>query len=105
VIPLALAILRGFVIRPGRDGHAEALMNGRPARIEGFRSGCIKAYRQDAGFGFIAPDNGNDLFFHICCCRGWEFEPMAGDLVRFKTGRCDRTGKLRADVVELVRLR
>ncbi|WP_163836459.1 cold-shock protein [Spartinivicinus ruber] len=47
-------------------------------------TGTVKFFNSDKGFGFITPDDGKDLFFHISEVQGQE--PKDGDKVEFKIG-------------------
>jgi len=47
-------------------------------------NGTVKFFNSAKGFGFITPDEGNDLFFHISEVQGQE--PRDGDKVEFEIG-------------------
>ena len=46
--------------------------------------GTVKFFNASKGFGFITPDSGDDLFFHISEIQG--DEPKDGDKVEFEVG-------------------
>ena len=54
--------------------------------------GTIKTVREDRGFGFITPDNGNsDLFFHHTAVEEPTFEELReGQRVQFEPGQDPR---------------
>ncbi len=47
-------------------------------------TGTVKFFNVSKGFGFITPDSGEDLFFHISEILGQE--PRDGDKVKFDIG-------------------
>ena len=47
-------------------------------------TGTVKFFNTDKGFGFISPDDGKDLFFHVSEIRGEE--PQDGDKVEYDIG-------------------
>lgn len=47
--------------------------------------GVVKFFNSSKGFGFITPDSGDDLFFHISEIQG--MEPRDGDKVEFEVGQ------------------
>ncbi len=47
--------------------------------------GTVKFFNGSKGFGFITPENGDDLFFHISEIQGTE--PRDGDKVEFEIGQ------------------
>jgi len=49
-------------------------------------TGTVKFFNQDKGFGFITPDSGSDLFFHISEIQGGA-QPKDGDKVEFEMGQ------------------
>ena len=46
--------------------------------------GTVKFFNGSKGFGFITPESGDDLFFHISEIQGEE--PRDGDKVEFEIG-------------------
>ncbi len=47
-------------------------------------TGTVKFYNASKGFGFITPEDGKDLFFHVSEIQGQE--PHDGDKVEFEIG-------------------
>ncbi len=47
-------------------------------------TGTVKFFNNTKGFGFITPESGDDLFFHISQVQG--SEPRDGDKVQFEVG-------------------
>jgi cold shock protein len=64
--------------------------------------GKIKMWKEDKGFGFIKPDDGDaDVFFHVTALRE-EDEITVGKAVTFEIGVDPKTGKSKAVSVDLV---
>lgn len=47
-------------------------------------NGTVKFFNATKGFGFITPESGADLFFHVSEIQG--SEPRDGDKVEFEVG-------------------
>jgi len=47
--------------------------------------GTVKFFNGSKGFGFITPESGDDLFFHVSEIQG--DEPRDGDKVEFEVGQ------------------
>lgn len=47
-------------------------------------NGTVKFFNSTKGFGFIIPESGNELFFHVSEVNG--NEPREGDKVNFELG-------------------
>lgn len=48
-------------------------------------TGTVKFFNTTKGFGFITPDSGADIFFHISEVQGQE--PQDGDKVEYEVGQ------------------
>lgn len=66
--------------------------------------GTVKSWNDDRGFGFIAPDKGDqDVFFHIKAFRSQSSRPEVGQRVAFEV-ELSPEGRKRAKDVEGIRL-
>lgn len=60
------------------------------------QKGVLKTWKDDRGFGFIEPDNGEkDVFVHISSLKGMSRRPARGDVIFYEVAR-DNGGKLKA---------
>jgi CspA family cold shock protein len=65
------------------------------------RTGTVKNYLADRGFGFIVPDDAeNDVFVHISDVDGGDL--AQGDHVEFEVGTDKRSGRPHAVNVHVV---
>ncbi|MBM7617121.1 CspA family cold shock protein [Weissella uvarum] len=63
--------------------------------------GTVKWFNADKGFGFIARDNGDDVFVHFSAIQGDGFKSLdEGQKVEFNVTEGDR-GLQAADVTKL----
>ncbi len=63
---------------------------------EAFRKGVLKAWKDDRGFGFIQPEDGDkDIFVHISALKGMARRPVRGDVLLYQVGQ-DAGGKFKA---------
>jgi CspA family cold shock protein len=65
-------------------------------------TGTVKFFNDDKGFGFITPDNGGaDVFVHVSALeRGSSLKE--GQKVSYELGQDRRTGKSKAENVNLL---
>jgi cold shock CspA family protein len=67
------------------------------------KSGVIKRYFSNRGFGFLGADEGGaDLFFHVTDCLDDDDDLIGGRRVEFEQGR-DRNGRQIAKSVILLK--
>ncbi len=60
------------------------------------KSGFLKTWKDERGFGFIKPDDGSqDVFIHISALRGSARRPVKGDTIYFEI-ESDSGGKSKA---------
>lgn len=65
--------------------------------------GTIKVLK-DKGFGFIAPEEGKDIFFHSSDLVGVEFNELReGDAVTFETQEVEKNGEMKTNAVNVQR--
>jgi CspA family cold shock protein len=58
------------------------------------KTGTVKMYKPEGGWGFIRADDGSDIFFHVTDFDQRFDEPIKGDRVSFVAGM--RNGRPRA---------
>jgi CspA family cold shock protein len=69
------------------------------------RTGTVRCYDQQRGFGFIHPDDGGaDIFVHFTALdrAGLRQGVVYGQKLKFDTYDCPRVGKVSADNIERV---
>ena len=66
-------------------------------------TGTIKKLVNARGFGFIAADDGTEIFFHRSQVTGDRYDSLKeGDKVTFEKGKDDRSDRERAEKVTTV---
>lgn len=68
------------------------------------KTGTVKFYNGQKGFGFIAPDDGgNDVFVHATALERAGLHGLAeGQKVSFDTAKDSRTGKLAVSTLQVL---
>ncbi len=66
------------------------------------QTGTVKFFNTQKGFGFIAPENGDDVFVHISAVqRGGLQGLQEGDKVSFDTAVDQRSGKTAVENISM----
>ena len=67
------------------------------------KTGTVKFYNGQKGFGFIAPDEGgNDVFVHASALERAGIRSLAeGQKVSFETAKDQRTGKIAVSTLQV----
>ena len=66
------------------------------------KSGTVKFFNTTKGFGFIQPENGDDVFVHISAVQRSGLQGLQeGDKVRFDTAVNERSGKTAVENIEM----
>ena len=66
-------------------------------------TGKIRMFKEDRGFGFIKPDEGDgpDIFFHVTALAEGD-DIAVGKTVSYEVGTDEKSGKVKAISVDLV---
>jgi len=66
------------------------------------KTGTVKFFNSAKGFGFIQPENGDDVFVHISALQNAGLDGLQeGDKVTFNTAVNDRSGKVAVDSISM----
>lgn len=66
------------------------------------KNGTVKFFNSSKGFGFIQPENGDDVFVHISALQNAGIDSLQeGDKVTFNTAVNDRSGKVAVDSISM----
>ena len=66
------------------------------------KTGTVKFFNSSKGFGFIQPENGDDVFVHISALQNSGLDGLQeGDKVTFNTRVDDRSGKTAVDSISM----
>ncbi len=66
------------------------------------KTGTVKFFNSSKGFGFIQPENGDDVFVHISALQNAGIDGLQeGDKVTFNTAVNDRSGKVAVDSIAM----
>ena len=66
------------------------------------QSGTVKFFNSSNGFGFIQPENGDDVFVHVSALQSSGIDSLQeGDKVSFNTAVNERSGKTAVDSIKM----
>ncbi len=66
------------------------------------KTGTVKFFNSSKGFGFIQPENGDDVFVHISALQNAGLDGLQeGDKVSFNTSIDSRSGKTAVDTISM----
>ncbi len=66
------------------------------------KNGTVKFFNSSKGFGFIQPENGDDVFVHISALQNAGLDGLQeGDKVTFNTAVNERSGKVAVDSISM----
>ncbi len=66
------------------------------------KTGTVKFFNSSKGFGFIQPENGEDVFVHISAVQRGGLDGLnEGDKVQFDTAVDQRSGKTAVDNISM----
>ncbi len=66
------------------------------------KTGTVKFFNSSKGFGFIQPENGDDVFVHISAVQRSGLDGLQeGDKVSFDTAVDERSGKTAVDNIKM----
>lgn len=66
------------------------------------QTGTVKFFNSSKGFGFIQPENGDDVFVHVSALQRGGLENLQeGDKVSFDTAVNQRSGKTAVDNISM----
>jgi len=66
------------------------------------KTGTVKFFNSSKGFGFIQPENGDDVFVHISALQNAGLDGLQeGDKVSFNTAVDGRSGKTAVDTISM----
>ena len=66
------------------------------------KTGTVKFFNTTKGFGFIQPENGDDVFVHVSALQKAGLQGLQeGDKVTFNTAVDERSGKSAVDSISM----
>lgn len=100
IAALGLSTASAFTVSTSTTGSASrnVVVSMSESSSEGKRTGIVKWFNTEKGFGFIVPDDGeSDVFVHQTSIVAEGFRSLAdGEPVEFVTVEDPRTGKIKA---------
>ncbi len=88
VSPIDRADFFGSHLDSGGRGRVDRTVPVEPKDVKALATGTVKFFNEQKGFGFIAREQGDDVFVHVSAIRGTGFKTLQeGQRVEFDVAR------------------